>query len=641
MCGIVGYVGPRRVRPLLLSGLEKLEYRGYDSAGISVLEDGRIDAVRAVGNLSALRGALAARAPSEPDPGAATGSEQPDGGSVAVAIAPAQTGIGHTRWATHGRVTEENAHPHFDTADRIHIVVNGIVENYVALKEELLGEGAVFTSETDAEVIAHLVARYDSGDLVEAVRRAYSQLRGHYAFVAMSAAQPGLLVGARKECPLIVGRGEGEQFIASAIPAFLHDTRQVQYMNDDELVVLRPDGVDFLSAQGEPLRREISEIDWDAETAEKQGYETFMLKEIHEQADAVAETIGERAARNDGIDLGDLSVGGAPGASRIDDQLLRSVRRVVIVACGTSYHAGLIGRYAIESWARVPVEVEIASEYRYRNPVVGPGDLVIGISQSGETADTLAAMRTARAAGATVLAVTNIMGSQATRQSDGVLYTRAGLEIGVAATKTFVSQVAAMYLLALRLAELRGQLDTATRCWLIAELKRLPHLISEMLEGHDDLARIAESLHTAEFFLYIGRHVGLPVALEGALKLKEISYIATDAYAAGEMKHGPIALLDQSTPVVVVATDSPVLSKVISNIQEVRSRGARVIAVASEGNQDIEQHVDELIRVPSTDWMLAPLLAVIPLQLLAYHIARRRGLNVDQPRNLAKTVTVE
>jgi glucosamine--fructose-6-phosphate aminotransferase (isomerizing) len=634
MCGIVGYVGPREARPLLLAGLEKLEYRGYDSAGISVLRDGRIEAVRAVGNLSALRGAMAARwADETPEAAGQTGGLS--GGAVALAEAPAPaTGIGHTRWATHGRVTEQNAHPHFDTADRIHIVVNGIVENYVALKEELQAEGAVFTSETDAEVIAHLVARYDAGDLVEAVRQAYQRLRGHYAFVAMSADEPGLLVGARKECPLIVGRGDGEQFVASAIPAFLRDTRRVQYINDDEIVVLRPEGVDFLTAEGGRLDREVTEIDWDADTAEKQGYETFMLKEIHEQADAVAETIGERAAREDGVDLGELGA--------IDDDLLRSLKRIVIVACGTSYHAALIGRYAIEAWARVPVEVDIASEYRYRDPIVGPDDLVIGISQSGETADTLAAMRTARGGGASVLALTNIMGSQATRQADGVLYTRAGLEIGVAATKTFVSQVTAMYLLALRMAELRSTLELPVLTGLISELKRLPHLITEMLEREDaELDRVAGGLYEADFFLYIGRHVGVPIALEGALKLKEISYIATDAYAAGEMKHGPIALLDESTPVVVVATESPVREKLISNIQEVRSRGARVIAVASEGDEQIAQHADEVIRVPATDWMLAPLLAVIPLQLLAYYIARRRGLNVDQPRNLAKTVTVE
>jgi glucosamine--fructose-6-phosphate aminotransferase (isomerizing) len=620
MCGIVGYVGRREVRALLLAGLENLEYRGYDSAGISVLEGDRIDAVRAVGNLRALRGALQADEPR---------------GAVALAERPQpETGIGHTRWATHGRVTEENAHPHYDTSDRVHIVVNGIVENYVALRDRLLADGAVFTSETDAEVIAHLISEHNDGDLVEAVCKAYAELRGHYAFVAMSADEPGLLVGARNECPLIIGRGAGEQFIASAIPAFLRETRQVQYIEDDEIVVLRPDRVQFLTAAGVPIERDVVEIDWDAQTAEKQGYETFMLKEIHEQADAVAETIGERAARGVGIDLGDLGA--------IDDGFLRNVRRIVMVACGTSYHAGLIGRYAIEEWSRVPVEVEIASEYRYRNPVVGPGDLVIGISQSGETADTLAAMRTARGRGASVLAITNIMGSQATREADGVLYTRAGLEIGVAATKTFVGQVAACYLLALRLAELRGALAPEVLTSTIAELKHLPHWIALMLEhGLEDLKRIAHDVHGADFFLYLGRHVGLPVALEGALKLKEISYIATDAYAAGEMKHGPIALLDQSTPVVVIATDSPVLEKVISNIQEVRVRGARVIAVATEGDDRVVGHADEVIRIPATNWMLAPLLAVIPLQLLAYFIASERGCSVDQPRNLAKTVTVE
>jgi glucosamine--fructose-6-phosphate aminotransferase (isomerizing) len=627
MCGIVGYVGPRKVRPLLMAGLEKLEYRGYDSAGISVLAGDRVEAVRAVGNLSALRSAITRREEAL--------AASPDGAAVATAERPeAQTGIGHTRWATHGRVTEENAHPHYDTTDSVHIVVNGIVENYIALKARLVQEGAVFTSETDAEVIAHLVAHHFDGDLLQAVSAAYAELRGHYAFVAMTAHSPGVLVGARKECPLIVGRGDGEQFIASAIPAFLRETRHVQYIGDDELVVLRPEGAEFFTPAGEPVEHEIVEIDWDADTAEKQGYETFMLKEIHEQADAVAETIGERAARGWGIDLGDLDA--------IDDALLSRVQRIVIVACGTAYHAGLIGRYAIEQWARVPVDVDIASEYRYRDPIVGPDDLVIGISQSGETADTLAAMRTARSRGAKVLAVTNVMGAQATREADGVLYTRAGLEMGVAATKTFVSQITVMYLIALRLAEVRGTMGRAELKPPISDLKRLPSMIAELLE-HDvaGIEAIAQAHYQADFFLYLGRHIGLPIALEGALKLKEISYIATDAYAAGEMKHGPIALLDENTPVVVVATQSPVLGKVISNIQEVRARGARVIAIATEGDDQIDQHADEVIRIPETDWMLAPLLAVIPLQLLAYHIARLRGLNVDQPRNLAKTVTVE
>jgi glutamine---fructose-6-phosphate transaminase (isomerizing) len=620
VCGIVGYVGRRPVQDLLLAGLSKLEYRGYDSAGISVLAEDRIEAVRAVGNLSALRAKL--------------DDEAPPGAAVAVAERPATTGIGHTRWATHGRVSEANAHPHYDSDDRIHVVVNGIVENYMALKERLLEQGSTFTSETDAEVIAHLVAQCYEGDLADAVLRAYAQLEGHYAFVAMSLDEPDTLVGARRECPLIVGRGEGEQFIASAVPAFLAQTRQVQYVENGEIVVLHPDGVRIMTASGEQVERGVETVDWDEETAEKGGYETFMLKEIHEQADAVAETIADRTARGDGVDLDE------EGA--LDEAILAGVQRIVVVACGTAYHAGLIGRYAVEEWARLPVELDIASEYRYRNPVVGPGDLVVGISQSGETADTLAAMRLARERGATVLAITNTRGSQATREADGVLYTRAGLEIGVAATKTFVCQVAVMYLLGLRLAELRGTLPAERVAELVAELKRLPHCIDELIEDCQERTdAIAESCWSAEFFLYIGRHIGLAVALEGALKLKEISYVSTDAYAAGEMKHGPIALLDQDTPVVCVATRSPVLEKLVSNIQEARARGARVIAVTTTGDGLVEPHVDAALTVPATDWMLQPILAVIPLQMLAYRIARRRGLNVDQPRNLAKTVTVE
>jgi len=620
MCGIVGYVGARPARELLLDGLHKLEYRGYDSAGISVIADGRIDAVRAVGNLSALRAKL--NGPSD------------SGRGDAAAARPAGTGIGHTRWATHGRVSEENAHPHSDSADRVHVVVNGIVENYMALKQRLLEHGCVFTSETDAEVIAHLIAERYEGDLVDAVRRAYLELEGHFAFVAMSVDEPDVLAGARKECPLIIGRGEGEQFVASAVPAFLAETRRVQVINNGEIVRLAPNEVTITTADGAPVERAVETVDWDQETAEKGGYETFMLKEIHEQADALAETIADRTASGTGVDLDE---DGALG-----DPVLTGARRIVIVACGTAYHAGVIGRYAIEEWARIPVEIDIASEYRYRNPVVGPGDLVIGISQSGETADTLAAMRLARERGATVLAVTNTMGSQATRDADGVLFTRAGLEIGVAATKTFVCQVAVMYLLALRLAELHRTLPPERVSQLVAEIKHLPHSIDELIgDCEASVQQIAASCWESEFFLYIGRHVGLPVALEGALKLKEISYISTDAYAAGEMKHGPIALLEESTPVVCVATRSPVLDKLVSNVQEARARGARVIAIATAGEGLVEAHADATMSVPATDWMLQPILAVIPLQLLAYAIARRRDLNVDQPRNLAKTVTVE
>jgi glucosamine--fructose-6-phosphate aminotransferase (isomerizing) len=610
VCGIIGYVGPRECRDLLLEGLRRLEYRGYDSAGLSVIRNGAIGSVHAVGNLAYLRAAVASTN------GDLRGS----------------TGIGHTRWATHGRVTEENAHPHWDTSGRVHIVLNGIVENWTELRDRLVADGAEFTSETDAEVVAHLIADHLDGDLVEAVRRAYNELRGHYAFVAMSADEPEVLVGARKECPLVVGLGEGESFIASAIPAFLSQTRRVQLVHDGEIVAVTPEGSRFLSPDGASIERDVDDVEWDEEQAEKGGYETFMLKEIHEQADAVAETVAGRLG-DEGVELEDIG---------ISDEFLKGIRRVVIVACGTSYHAGLVGRYAIEWWARVPVEMDIASEFRYRNPVLDERDLVIGISQSGETADTLAAMRLARERGAKVLAVTNIMGSQATRDSDGVLFTRAGLEIGVAATKTFVAQVTAMYIFALRLAQLHGTLEGDVLRRLCDELGAMPHLITRLVEEADEpVRRIAEHWKDAGFFLYLGRHIGLPICLEGALKLKEISYIPTDAYAAGEMKHGPIALLDDNTPVVCVATESPVLDKVLSNIAEVRARGAHVIAVATEGSGRVAEHAEEVVEIPATDWVLQPMLAVIPLQMLAYDIARARGLNVDQPRNLAKTVTVE
>jgi glutamine---fructose-6-phosphate transaminase (isomerizing) len=610
MCGIVGYTGSRPCREILLAGLEKLEYRGYDSAGMSLLADGDVQTVRAVGNLSQLR--------------AAVGENGFGNGAVA--------GIGHTRWATHGRVTEANCHPHDDSSGRVHVVLNGIVENWSELRERLEAEGATFSSETDAEAVAHLIAaRYD-GDLVAAVRAAYGELRGHYAFVAVHADEPGVLVAARKECPLVIGLGDGESFVASAIPAFLRDTRRVQLVENDEIVVVTPEGARFTTAAGDEVDRPAEEVDWDEEAAEKGGYDTFMLKEIHEQPDAVAETVADRLV-GDGVELGDIG---------ISDDRLRDLRRIVVVACGTSYHAGLAGRYAIESWSRVPVEMDVASEFRYRDPVVDERDLVIGITQSGETADTLAAMRLAREKGAKVLAITNVMGSQATRDADGVLFTRAGLEIGVAATKTFVSQVAAMYLLALRLAEVRGTLEPARIAELVADLRALPRRIEELLEHVDGPVRqMADHWRDAGFFLYLGRHAGLATALEGALKLKEISYVPTDAYAAGEMKHGPIALLDERTPVVCVATDSPVLDKVLSNIAEVRARGAHVLAVATEGNTAVVEHAEEVLYVPRADWLIQPLLAVVPLQLLAYYIARGKGLNVDQPRNLAKTVTVE
>jgi glucosamine--fructose-6-phosphate aminotransferase (isomerizing) len=621
MCGIVGYVGKRPCRDLLIEGLQKLEYRGYDSAGISLLADGEIDTVRAVGNLANLRAAVELE------------SEVEREGGVAVVAPPATIGLAHTRWATHGRVTEENAHPHGDCSDEVHIVLNGIVENHSELRQQLRDEGHVFTSETDAEIVAHLIEKHYDGDLTEAVRKAFAELRGHYAFAAMHADHPDTLVAARQECPLVIGVGDGETFVASAIPAFLAETRDVQFVANGEVITITPEGASFVDVNGTVVERAPEHVDWDQDAAEKGGYATFMLKEIHEQADAVAETITDRLPDRDRVDLSELE---------FPADLPARIRRIVIVACGTSYHAGLVGRYAIEQWARIPVEMEIASEYRYRNPVVSEDDLVIGITQSGETADTLAAMRLARENGATVLALTNVMGSQATREADAVLYTRAGIEIGVAATKTFVSQVAAMYVFGMWLAQDRDTLTPEVIEMLIAELKAMPHKIQQTIPAVDERVKaVARAEYEGRFFLYLGRNIGLPVCLEGALKMKEISYIPSDAYAAGEMKHGPIALLDESTPVVCVCTDSPTLDKMLSNVEEVRARGADVISIATEGTPRVAEASDLTIEVPRTDWVLQPIVAIIPLQLLAYHVARMRGLNVDQPRNLAKTVTVE
>ncbi len=549
MCGIIGYVGQRQAKELLLRGLERLEYRGYDSAGLALREDEGLDYVRAVGNLQALKEAAG------------------DNGSAST------TGLGHTRWATHGRVSEQNAHPLAGCDDeKIAVVLNGIVENFRELKDSLEAEGHSFRSETDAEVVTHLVERHYRGNLAEAVVEAYKELEGHFAFVVIHHDHPEELVGARLQCPLLVGVGEGEMFLASATAAFLGETRKLQLIDDGEVVAITPEGARFFDVGNGEVERETLEVDWDEEAAEKSGYETFMLKEIYEQPDAVKETLGDRV-RNGHLVLESLG---------LTDQELRNLRRIVILACGTAYHSGVVGRYIIEEWARIPVEPDIASEWRYRNPVLSKDTLVIGISQSGETADTLAAMRLAREKGARTLAITNMMGSQITREVDSTLYTRCGLEVGVAASKTFTAQVALLSLVALKLAEVR---------------KTLPP--------------------------------------------EEVEVIPTEAYSAGEMKHGPIALLDEETPVVCVATSSHVYEKVISNIQEVRARGAHVIAIATDGNEDIQHHADDVIYVPRSPAFLQAVLAVLPLQLLAYRIARLRGLNVDQPRNLAKTVTVE
>ena len=609
MCGIIGYVGPRSCTPLLYEGLRKLEYSGYDSAGLSVLGSGGIEVVRAVGNLDSLEKELRGNGKSR-----------------------ARLGLGHTRWATHGRPSTENAHPHSDCTGSISIVLNGIIENYVELRDALTADGHRFTSETDAEVVAHLIEAYYQGDLPAAVRRTFAEIRGHFAFCAIHSGHPDLIAGARKECPLLIGVGEGENFIASAIPAFLSETRDVKVLNDNELFVATPGSVEIWDLEGNLLDREITRVHWDVDAAEKGGYETFMRKEIHEQPEAIAETLAGRLPGGGGVVLEELAIG---------DGVLAGIDKVYIVACGTSYHAGMVGRYVLENWAQVAVELDIASEFRYRNPVLSPSTLVVGISQSGETADTLAAMRQARGMGAKVLAITNIMGSQATRDADGVLYTRAGLEIGVAATKSHVAQIAAIHLLALYLAQIRGTLPPEEIAALGAELREIPGLLRQYLKNESMTHEIAKRYYDQPFFLYLGRGVGLPVCLEGALKLKEISYIPTEAYAAGEMKHGPIALLDKGSPVVVVATGGHVYDKVVSNIEEVRARDAAVIAVATEGNEGIRAYSDDVMYVPASSEMLSPLLSVVPLQLLAYHVAQLKGCNVDQPRNLAKTVTVE
>ncbi len=608
MCGIIGYVGRRPCKDLLLQGLERLEYRGYDSAGLALREDERLDYVRAVGNLQFLK-----------DAAGPNGSQS-------------TTGLGHTRWATHGAVTEQNAHPLTGCDDgRLAIVLNGIVENFRELKGSLEAEGHTFGTETDAEVVVHLIERHYQGDLVEAVRAAYRELEGHFAFVVVHHDHPGELVGARIQCPLLVGVGQDEMFLASMAAAFISETRSIQLLEDGEIVAITENGARFIDVEDGEVEREVIEVDWDLEAAEKSGYETFMLKEIYEQPEAVAETLGERV-RHGRLELEELG---------LSDDELRSLRRIVILACGTAYHAGVVGRYVIEEWARIPVEPDIASEWRYRNPVIGPDTLVIGISQSGETIDTIAAMKLAKEKGAHTLAITNMMGSQLTRVVDSVIYTRCGLEIGVAASKTFTAQVALLNLIALKLAQVRETLPPDEFRFILDELHALPEKMAAFLDGHHPIDEIAQRYYDKPFFLYLGRHIGLPVCLEGALKLKEIAYIPTEAYSAGEMKHGPIALLDDDTPVVCVATDSHVYDKVVSNIQETRARGAHVIAIATDGNEDIQHHADDVIYVPRTPAFLQAVLAVLPLQLLAYRIARLRDLNVDQPRNLAKTVTVE
>jgi glutamine---fructose-6-phosphate transaminase (isomerizing) len=611
MCGLIGYTGGREAVGVILSGLERLEYRGYDSSGVCLAEIDQNEGLRharAVGKLSALRSRLEAVQSS------------------------ATAGIGHTRWATHGRVSLENAHPLTSChEDEIALVLNGIIENFWDLKTRLSARGHVFRSETDAEVVAHLIEERYQGDLVDAVRLASTELEGHFAFVALHRSLPGLLVGTRRECPLVVGLGDGETFLASMVAAFVDETRRVKFLEDGDIVEAWAGGVRFFDADHRLVERELHVVDWDDEAAQRNGHGSYMLKEIHEQPHAVRRTLAGRL-RGDGALLDEVG---------LDAKSARRLRRLVVVACGTAYHAGLMGRYAVEAWARIPCEPDIASEWRHREPILDPETLVIGISQSGETADTLAALRLAREQGTRTAAVTNMAGSQMTREADAVVLTRAGLEMGVAATKTFTAQAAVLQALALDLAAARGTLDTETLDGLRAELEALPQKLERFLAGRHPIDEIAEAHVEERFFLYLGRHLGLPACLEGALKLKEISYIPTEAYSAGEMKHGPIALLSENTPVVVIATDGHVYEKVVSNIQEVRARGAQVIAIASDGNEAIQHLVDQVVYVPRAHPFVQPILAVVPLQLLAHRIAELRGLNVDRPRNLAKTVTVE
>jgi glucosamine--fructose-6-phosphate aminotransferase (isomerizing) len=614
MCGIIGYIGPRPVVPLIVDGLRKLEYRGYDSAGIAVVEDGVLDVRRSPGKLANLEAVIAT---------------QPLHGAY---------GLGHTRWATHGRPTEENAHPHRDCKGRIVVVHNGIIENYLELKRQLQSEGHQFVTETDTEVVAHLVEKEWQGDGLEAaVRRAMTSLRGLFAIVLLSADDPEKLVAVRNGPPVVVGLGDGEFFVASDIPAILGYTRDVVFLDDREMVTVTREGASFADLTGAPIVKKSQRVTWDPIAAEKAGYKHFMLKEIFEQPNAVRDTV-----------LGRVSLErGRTFLNEVDlpDEALQAVQRVALLACGTSWHAALVGKFLIEELARIPVEVDYGSEYRYRNPIAGVGTLAVAITQSGETADTLAAMREAKSRGALTLAVCNVVGSMATREASGTIYTHAGPEIGVASTKAFTSQLVALYLLALHLAQVRGTLDEAERRPHIEELLKLPQYLEQVLRCAPQVEEIAARFASRSDFLYLGRGINYPIALEGALKLKEISYIHAEGYPAGEMKHGPIALIDEQMPVVAIAPHDHVFEKMQGNIQEAKARGGAVIAVTTAGDDTLwrllDRTSDSIISVPEVSPLLAPIVISIPLQLLAYHIAVRRGCDVDQPRNLAKSVTVE
>lgn len=609
MCGIVGYTGGQDATPIIIDGLRRLEYRGYDSAGICTIQNGRAEIRRSEGKLVNLENLL---------------REAPVAGSI---------GIGHTRWATHGRPSETNAHPH--QAGAIIVVHNGIIENYLPLKAQLKAAGSIFKSETDTEVIAHLVdAKYgQTGDFELAVRQGLAELRGAYAVCILCEREPGTLIAAKQGSPMVVGLGKGEYFVASDIPAILSHTREMVFMEDGEMAVFREGFATFSTVTGTPLEKKPRHIDWSPMMAEKGGYKHFMLKEIHEQPRAIRDTVAGRLMEEEGdVYLEDL---------KLADDRLREIERIYVVACGTSWHAGLVGKFLIEEHCRVPVEVDIASEFRYRNPVVTDRTLIVLISQSGETADTLAAMREAKGRGATNVAICNVVDSSIAREADGVIYTHAGPEIGVASTKAFVTQLSALYLFTIRLGRALGSIDKVKGQAMIAGLVRIPALLEEALKLNQQVEKVARKYMNARDFLYLGRGINYPIALEGALKLKEISYIHAEGYPAGEMKHGPIALIDENMPVVVLAPKNSHYEKVVSNMEEVIARGGRVIAVCSTGDEEIRAKAEVTLEIPMDGDDLTPILLSVPLQLLAYHVAVLKGTDVDQPRNLAKSVTVE
>ena len=609
MCGIVGYVGRRQAQDVLLSGLEKLEYRGYDSAGVAIFEDGEVRVEKSVGRLAVLGDALIAH---------------PVRGNQ---------GIGHTRWATHGRPSNENAHPHADCSRAFVVVRNGIIENYQSLREQLMESGHSFASETDTEIVAHLLEEAWTGDLFSTVLAVLPNLRGAYALAIMAKDEPGKLIAVRKQSPLVIGLGDGEQFLASDIPALLEYTRDVYILEDGELAVLEADRVACYDLAGNPVGKEIFNVTWDAVAAEKGGYEHFMLKEIHEQPKAVRDTLSGRIAEDgSAVTLGELD---------LSEEVVQSIDRIHIVACGTSYHAGLVGKVAIETLARIPVDVEIASEYRYRNPIVTDRTLILVISQSGETADTLAALRNAKMAGNRVMAITNVVGSSAAREADHVLVTWAGPEISVASTKAYTTQLIALYLFATYLGQIKGTLASDERAKLLNALLDLPLKIDEVLKTAPAIETIARDFSSWDDAFFLGRGLDFAVALEGALKYKEISYIHAEAYPAGELKHGTLALITEDVPVIALVTQDELYEKTVSNIKEVKARDAHVLALAWVGDEEIGKSVDRVLYVPRTLPFLAPVLLVAPLQLLAYYASVARGNDVDKPRNLAKSVTVE